>query len=134
MTTYANFVSNLGDLSITGVTRAYDEPPTSLSTADLPALWVQFPVGEEGPLTFQAHGGWPTLRAQLVIAYEAVGQSTQAANFSGTVAMMDNIAKALHPAIGTVVKGKLTWTIRQGIVTVAGQDYWAVITDVEGHG
>ena len=134
MTTYANFVTNLGDLSVTGVTRKRDEPPASLNTADLPTMWVQFPIGEEGPITLAAHGGWPTFKAQLVVAYEAVGQNTQAANFSGTVAMMDNVASALRTAVGTVVKGKITWTIHQGSVTVAGNDYWAVIADVEGHG
>ena len=134
MTTYANFVTNLGDLTITGVTRKLDEPAVALATADLPSQWVQFPTGNEGPLTFQAHGGWPTFNAQLVVAYEAVGQNTQAANFSGTVAMLDNVATALRGAVGTVVKGKLEWTMRVAEVLVGEISYWAVITDVTGHG
>lgn len=134
MTTYANFITNLGDISITGVNRLYDEPPTSLNTADLPAQWVQFPVGEENALTFGVHGGWPTFTAQLIVAYEAVGQNTQPTNWSGVVSLMDTIVTVLHSAVGTVAKGKLTWFINPGIVTVAGSDYWAVLVDVTGHG
>ena len=134
MTTYAGFVANLGDLSITGVNRQNDEPPTSLNSADLPCQWVQFPVGEENALTLGTHGGWPTFSGQLIVAYEAVALNTQPANWSGTVTLMDTVATALQLAIKTVVEGKLTWIINPGIVTVGEHDYWAVIADVTGHG
>lgn len=134
MTTYADFVTDLGDLSITGVKRLYDEPPLSLNTADLPSQWVQFPEGEENALTLGTHGGWPTFTAQLIIAYEAVAQSTQPSNWSGTVVLMDTVAAVLRNAVGTVAKGKLTWIINPVIVNVAGKDYWAVSAEVTGRG
>ena len=133
MTTYANFVANLGDLSITGV-NSVDEPPTKLNTSKLPVQWVQFPTGEENALTFGVHGGWPSFTAQLVVAYDAVAQNTQSSNWSGIVSLMDTIAATLRSAVGTVAKGKLTWVINPGVVTVAGVDYWAVIADVTGYG
>lgn len=132
MTTYADFVTNLGDLAVSGINRKYDAPPTSLN--DLPAQWVQFPTGSEDALTFQAHGGWPTFTAQLIVAYESVVQSTQNANFTGTVAMMDAIAAKLQEAVGAIAKGKLTWSMRVGEVLVGELSYWAVIVDVTGHG
>jgi hypothetical protein len=134
MTTYANFVTNLGDLSISTVKREYDEPPLSLNTSDLPAQWVQIPVGEEGPITFASHGGYPTLSAQLVVAFEAAGQSTQPDNWSGTVALMDTVATALRGAVKTIVRGQLTWIISLGQILVADVSYWAVIAEVTGHG
>ncbi len=41
MTTFQQWVDGFRDanLSITGVTRHYDEPPASINTADLPAAW-----------------------------------------------------------------------------------------------
>jgi hypothetical protein len=132
MTTFTDFVANLGDLDISGVSYLLDEPPTQLN--DLPAQWVNFPSEVEGPLTFQTQGGWPTFTAQLIVAIEAVGQNTQAANFADSVTMVDNVRSALSAAIKTVVKGKLEWTMRIGEVLVGEISYWAVICDVTGHG
>lgn len=133
MTTLAVFVTALGAMPVTGVKRYYSEPPASLSDADLPAQWVQLPQSAEAPLTFQANGGWPRLTAQLVIAYQPVAQNTQAANWSGTLAILDAMATALHAATG-IGRGGLSWTVRPGIATVAGVEYWAAIADVIGNG
>ena len=133
MTTVTAFVTALGDLAVTGVTKKLDEPPRALKTADLPAQWVQVPVIERMPATFQSQGKlWDTLRAQLVIAFEPVGQSTQAANWSGVLTLMDNLHTAL--AVSSLVQGRIQYTISQGIVTVAEINYWAVIAEVEAHG
>ena len=135
MTTLTAFVTALGNLTVTGVIRAYDEPPTSLNDADLPSMWVQLPQSEEAALTLDGVGGWPMLKAQLVIAYQASAQGTQAANWSGTLAILDALAAALHStAAGQLSKGKVSWSIRPGQVTVAGIDYWAVVADLTGNG
>ena len=133
MTTLTAFVTSLGDLAVTGVTKKLDEPPRKLTTADLPAQWVQVPVIERMPATFQSQGKlWDTLRAQLVIAFEPVGQSTQAANWSGVLTLLDNLHTAL--AASSLVQGRIQYTIAQGVVAVAEIDYWAVIAEVEAHG
>jgi len=135
MTTIANFVTNLGDITISGVTSKLDAPPASLKTADLPAQWVQLPSGERAPATFQSHGKlWDVLRAQLIVAYEAVGQSTQAANWSATITMMDSVKDAIAASGQTVVKGKVEWIVRQGSVLVNETSYWAVIAEVTANG
>jgi hypothetical protein len=133
-TTYTNFVTNLGNLSITSVKRAFDEPPQSLNTADLPALWVELPTGEEDPFTMQAHGGYPTFRGNLVVAVEAAGQSRQPERWSDCLTMMDNVATALRAAVKTVVRGQLSWSIALETITVAENDYWSIVATVEGNG
>lgn len=132
MTTYAGFVSGLAGLGVSGVATALSYPPAALNTADLPVMWVQLPRGESGALTFQANDGWPTLRADVVIAVEAVGQEQQAGNAAAAMALMDALAMALGSA--DICRGPLSWAIRQGIVEVAGISYWAVIAQVEGRG
>jgi len=134
MTTLTAFVTALGALDIDKVNRQFDAPPADLNDADLPASWVQLPQSDEAPLTLQTNGGWPALRAQLVIAYGATAQSTQSDNFASTLELLDNTATVLKAEVKTICKGGLTWSIRPGIVEVAGHDYWAVIADVRGNG
>lgn len=135
MTTLTAFVTALGNLTVTGVLRAYDEPPTSLNDADLPSMWVQLPQSDDAPFTLDGVGGWPVLKAQLIIAYQASAQGTQAENWSGTLAMLDALAATLQATTpGTLGKGKVSWSIKPAQVNVAGADYWAVIADVTGYG
>ena len=133
MTTITNFVTALGDITITGVTSKLNEPPRKLTTADLPAQWVQVPNLAREPATFESQGKlWDTHRAQLVVAFEPVGQNTQAANWAGVLTLMDSVWAAISAA--SIVQGRLQYTIAQGIVTVAEAAYWAVVVEVEAHG
>jgi len=133
MTTITNFVTALGDVTIAGVTSKLNEPPRKLTTADLPAQWVQVPNLAREPATFQSQGKlWDTHRAQLIVAFEPVGQNTQAANWAGVLTLMDSVWTAI--AAASLVQGRLQYTIAQGIVTVAEAAYWAVIVEVEAHG
>ena len=134
-TTYRSFVDNLEGLTITGVNRQYlkgppANPPVS---GDCPFQYVRYPGGDEAPLVFGEQGGWPTLRAELIVGVEPVGQNRVYENFDDTVDMMDNINTALRAATCFTLS-KLRWQIRQIIDTVAGQDYWAVQCTVEGSG
>ena len=134
-TTYRAFVDALEALTITGVTRQYTQGPPlgPPGVADCPFQYVRYPTSTEIPMVFGEQGGWPTLRAELVIGVEAVGQNTAFENFDDTVDMMDNVALALQGS-SCITKSHLRWEIRQAIDTVAGQQYWAVIAIVEGSG
>lgn len=134
--TVATFTAALAGLTISGVTRKLTSPPAALSTADLPTQWVQLPtITDEGTRTMAQHGQlWAINTAQLVVAYDAVGQSTQAANWSATLTMMDSVHNALAGSGSTLGRGRLTYIIRQAIVNVAGNDYWAVVAEVTIHG
>lgn len=134
--TVATFTTALAGLTITGVTRKLASPPAALSTADLPSQWVQLPtITDEVARTMAQHGKlWAFNSAQFVVAYEAVGQSTQAANWSATLTMMDAVHTALAGSGAALGRGRLTYIIRQAIVNVAGNDYWAVVAEVTVHG
>jgi len=136
MTTITAFTTALAGLTITGVTRKYTEPPASVNTADFP---ISYPkrieiVGE--PLTFDYHGGWPTLRGDLIIIVNSTAQNTQEANYTLVQTLMDAADTTLRAAVGVIGKGPLTYSIRGGdtIVNLAGTDYWAIIISVEGYG
>lgn len=135
ITTFRSFVDALEDISVTGVVRRYERGPPSgaPSTADTPAQYVRYPAGDEIPLVFGEQGGWPTLRAELVLLVEPVGQSKQGRNFDLTVDMMDNLTAALR-GLSCITKSKIRWSIRQAIDTVAGQAYWAVVASIQGNG
>lgn len=134
-TTYRSFVDALEALVITGVTRQYTKgPPVGApATADCPAQYVRYPGGDEVPLVFGNQLGWPTLRAELVVLVEPVAQDTGPANFDKTVDMMDNVMTALRAA-SCFTASHIRCSTRQIIDTVAGQDYWAVLANVEGSG
>jgi hypothetical protein len=134
VTTYTAFVNGLEALVVTGVTtRLSQSAPLGLNSADLPVQWVAAPSGSDAAITAKAEGGWKTLRANLIIAYEAAGQDTGPANFVGTVTMLDNLESALCGAT-TLCQGPLHWEIKIATVSVAGVNYWAAIASVEGSG
>lgn len=131
ITPYATFTSGLAALTVTGVTRKFTAPPTSIGTADLPAMWPGLPRGEEPGMAFQDNGGWPAMFCDLVIALEPVGQNTQSANYAATVAMLDNLSTALRGA--NIGRASLRWSITANVqVDVSGTPYWAVIATIEG--
>jgi len=136
-TTLTAFYTNLGDIAISGMTRLFDYPPTALNSSDLPAQWVQLPTASEGPLTFGAHGGWPDLRAQLVVAVASFMEGTQSENYAAALSMADATLTALRTIDVSALslgKSRLTWTVGVGKVTVNETDYWAVIVDIQGAG
>lgn len=139
ITAFATFVTALGDVSVAGVTRAYDGPPEGVETADLPASFPAALAGDvmdEGYLTVQTHGGWPHMRANLVVLLEEAGQNTVLANHAATVAMVDAVATALRGvSIGTLAKGAVTWSIGLTANFVLGdRRYWALVAEVRAHG
>ena len=132
--TFRTFVDNIEALVVAGVTRSYTQgPPGSLDAADLPSSWVQFPFGEEGPTVFGEQGGNTELQADLIVAVQAYGLGTPPLNFDATVNMMDAVAVAIR-ATGNCwpANSKARWSIRLGLATVSGNDYWAVITRIRG--
>lgn len=135
MTTYNEYVDGLEALVITGVTRCYTSgPPLSLSTADLPAQWVQLPAGDSEAMVLGDAAGsrWPTFAADLIIAIEAVGQSTGGVSFDAAVTMMEELRSTLE--VTDLTESPLSWSMRQAITTVAGNDFWAIVCAVKGQG
>jgi len=133
MTTALQAITALSAMSVTGVTRVYAYPPTSLNNADLPAMWVQLPTMDSGrPLVLSAASGWPRLTVDVIIAVEPVGTGTQAANFAAQVTLLDALDAAL--AATDIGKARPDWRITAGGVTIAGNDFWALRAEVNIHG
>lgn len=133
-TTYRAMVDALEALSIGSegdIVRQYTQgPPGSLAAVDLPAQWVELPQGEEAPIA--TSGRWPMLRVDLVVAFEGVGNSTQPANFDGSVDLMDDVITALRGLSLGMTEPR--WDIRLEIVSVSGKNYWAVVATVQVEG
>ena len=139
LTSYNDFVDNLGEIVITGIQRQLPGPPASVATADLYCSFPRAVEGEEEPLTVQTSGGWPTFRAQLVIIVEPIGRDTSPLNHAKVVDMIDNISTALravNPGDALHLgRGPISWTTILSSNEVVGQtQYWALVTTVEGHG
>jgi len=139
LTSYNDFVNNLGDIVISGIQRQLDGPPASVATADLYCSFPRAVQGEEGPLTVQTSGGWPTFSAQLVILVEPIAQDTSPLNHAKVIDVIDNISTALRGVNpGDTLhlgRGPISWTTVLSSNEVVGQtQYWALVTTVEGHG
>ncbi len=139
LTSYNDFVNNLGDIVISGIQRRFDGPPASVATADLYCSFPRAVEGEEGPITVQASGGWPTFRAQLVIILVPAAQDTSPLNHAKVVDMIDNVSTALRGVMPSdtlsLGRGPISWTLVLSSSEVVGNtQYWALVTTVEGHG
>jgi len=131
---YADFVTALGGMSVTGVTASATAPPRQVSTAQLPYLFPRLPVGNNSIETLASTPGIQSATCEVVVLLEAATQSTPALNFALALTMMDNLNTALTAlaASGGVVDD---WSIRQDVeVTSDGTEYYALVATVTGSG
>jgi len=135
--TYSTFIAAIAGITVSGVTRKYTEPPASINTADLPCSFPMLPSGEMQTIVFgngaTVGGQLPTWTCDMVYAFEPVGQGTQAQNFGGLVTLMDAVVTASQ-ALTRPTAGPMTFSLRAGIVSVAGNDYWSIIETWTGVG
>jgi hypothetical protein len=135
--TYSTFIAAIAGMTVSGVTRKYTEPPASISTADLPCSFPMLPSGADTVLTFGnagvVGGQQSSFTCDLVFAYEAMGQGTQNQNFGGLVTLMDAVVTASR-ALTRPTQGPMTYSLRVAPVSVAGNDYWAIVETWTGVG
>lgn len=138
ITTYTDFLTNLGALDVAGVLQKFEQPPASVETADMPASFPRALISDDIPLTFDVSGGWPGLRGELVIVIEPVGQSTTPENHAACVGIIDGINSALRAKTATghgLGRAPLNWNVRLTPQLIIGdRQVWAVIATVEGKG
>jgi len=132
--TNAAFVAALQAMTVTGVTRHYDEPPGALSTADLPAAFPMMPQAQLGQTVLSCLANNKTRGMQYAIALEAAGQGTISQNYALIAAMMDNLETALD-GLATHSGGTLALWIDYNIATgtvvdIAGTEYWGVVAEI----
>lgn len=129
---FRTFVDGLGDVSVTGVTRAYDAPPHTLNTADLPAMYPRLATGRG---TVGALTGARTLdsaTAELVIVVEPVGQASHSVNQALALDLMDALHAALTSSVNTLQLDGWQMRIEAGLV--GDTEYWLLIAEVTASG
>ena len=130
--TYTQFVDAVQALSVSGVSRKYEEPPRKFNTADMPCSFVWFPSGDNSPLMFEGGREFRRRAADLIVVYAST-EVTADAPFTDTIAMMDNVETALLTL--SVGQSKPTWTMRSQLYReTADRRYWAVVATIRGTG
>jgi hypothetical protein len=133
MATNAAFLTAVQGLTVTGVTRHYDEPPRQIHTAELPVAFPMMPAGGLGEKLLSCFDTNKTRRIQFVVCLEAVGQGTQPQNYGLLAAAMDNLETALdglEKSQGGTLANFIEYEISAEIFEVAGNTYWAIVADL----
>ena len=132
-TSYATFIAAVAALNITGVTRAYTEPPSRISAADMPLSFPRLPSGTHAIVTLDGYSdAWPTLRCELVILIHPMQLETDDVKFADTLTYMDNATATLRNA--SLASAPVRWEIRSETVFISSSLYHAVIIEIETKG
>ena len=130
--TYTQFVDAVQALSVTGVSRKYEEPPRKFNTADTPCSFVWFPSGDNAPLTFEGGRQFRKRALDLIVVYASTALTADAP-FTSTITMMDNVETALGGL--SVGQSDPAWTITSRLYQeTTDRRYWAVIATITGTG
>lgn len=135
MTTLVAFVDAVEDLKIAGVTHQWKSGRPEGEPGDIPCSYVSMLItGENGPQVFGEQGKInPSLRCELVVVVEPVGQDIGYCNFDACIAMMDAITTAIMAQANCWPgASKCTWASRMEIIPIAGIAFWCVVTTIEG--
>lgn len=133
MATNAAFVAALQGITVTGVTRHFDQPPASIGKADLPAAFPYMPNGGIGERSVSCRALDKVRAMRFVICLAPVGTGTQSQNYGALAAAMDNLETALDAlevAGGGTLANFIEYDIAAEIVEVGGNDYWGVVAEV----
>lgn len=133
MATNAAFLSAIQALTVTGVTTHFDQPPLSLSTAQLPAAFPLMPGGALGDKSVSCWAQNKTRNIGFVVCIEAVGQGTQVQNYARLAGVMDNVESALdglEKSQGGSLANFIEYSIDADIFEVAGNAFWAIVAQV----
>ena len=133
MATNAAFLEAIRKITVKGVRRQYEEPPTSLNTADLPALFPLMPGGALGDKIVSCWNTNKTRRIALVLAYEPKGQGTQAQNYAAIAGHMDNLETAidgLEKSQGGTLANFIEYDIEAGFIQVGSIEYWCIVAEI----
>lgn len=133
-TTIVEFEAAIAGCSPSGVEREYDETPTSLDTADLPASFLGDGSSGLSSQMTTCRTGEKIRMVEFVVAIGPVAQDTQSANRVAQNTMSDAVEAALDAvSLDGLTTYGLTYEIRRdSSIVVAGINYWGVSATVEG--
>lgn len=130
--TNAAWVAAFQAMTVSGVSRHYDEPPASIDLSNGYAAFPLMPGSERGEQVSTCDDHGKTRSMGYVVIIEAAGQGTQSQNYGKLAAAMDNLETALDALDGVTanfVEYDITTT---GNYPVGDSDYWAVIATITG--
>lgn len=130
--TYAFFVAGLRALTVTGVRRVYDAPPSQLSTAQLPAMYPRLPEGNTSIATLGEALDLFSCAGELVIVVAPLSQDSNKVNMNDAISLMD----ALHTTLASAADDNQydKWTIRIENDVIGDTPYWLIVARVEASG
>lgn len=126
--TNAAFLAAIQAMTVSGVSRHYDEPPASVDLSDGYAAFPLMPDSARGEQFSTCINNSRTRAITFVVLVEATGQATQAENYGKIAAVMDNLETALDAlTIANFIEYDITTS---GNYPLGGQEYWAVIATI----
>lgn len=131
MTTATSFYQALAGLSVTGVKRRFAAPPRQITTADLPAQWVNLPGAAnnlDSNLQSTCFDLAKTHTATLIVATEAAGQNNNPANTTLLLSVMDAVEDALDDYRRSA--GMVDYIITPAAIALSDTNYWGVTVNV----
>ena len=132
MISNATFIAAIQGMTVTGVTRHFDDPPESLSTADLPAAFPLWPGSNMLDMVTSCIDTGKTRTMGFVICVEASGQGTNATKYAQYAALMDNLETALETAFPATTVNYYTFEYNTVPgYPVADQTYWAIVATIQ---
>ena len=118
-------------MTVTGVKRTYTEPPTQISSADMPLLFPKLPEGSTAVDTLGQTTGIRDMTCDVVLAIEPVTQNRQSANYTTALTMLGNLETALVALAGSN-KVIDRWTLQLTDDFVGASPCWCIVATVEG--
>jgi len=128
--TNAAFLAAIQAMSVTGVTKHFDEPPPSLNTADLPAAFPLWPSATFPDMITSVISDGKTRSIGFAICVEASGQGTNAQNYTQYAALMDNLETALNTALYTAANYYTFEMSTRPDFAVGDNIYWTIVAIV----
>lgn len=128
--TYSEFVTAISSLSVTGVRKKFDAPPSQLSTAALPAMYPRFPEGSGEVVALDGSSGISSFACELAIVVNPGAQDRNDVNYAAAVALMSALDEALR-AEAADEDYIDRWSMRLDVEPIGEVMYWVIIARVE---
>jgi hypothetical protein len=130
MTTNAAFLASIQAMTVSGVSRHYDEPPASIDIAAGPAAFPTMMDAGRGEMVTTCVDMSKVRNIGFVILVDATGQGTQSQNYGKLAALMDALETSLDgltPGTFNFIEYSITTT---GNYSLGGSEYWAIIASI----
>lgn len=127
-TTITQLVSDLNDITLTGVVKYVANPPEQISTAELPLKFIAFPEAESPITSFSSSKGLQQVSIEIAIVISPVLNNLTATNYLTATQLMDRLETALETNAANL--GLDRWTMTLDTIQVGDANYWTVMANL----